>query len=89
MVSNREIQKEEATKERHSRKSSKLTIPSLGRANDNDQLPESAARLHNHQQTEAVIVVGVGKRIVKEELNIIANGKTVRDFAQLVNHTFL
>ncbi|CAG5081459.1 Oidioi.mRNA.OKI2018_I69.PAR.g9882.t1.cds [Oikopleura dioica] len=59
-----------------------------GRANDNDQLPESAARLHNHQQTEAVIVVGVGKRIVKEELNIIANGKTnqvfeVSDFRSL------
>ena len=49
-----------------------------GRANDHQQLPESAARLHGHPQTEVVIVVGVGKRIVREELQVIANGKEVR-----------
>jgi len=59
-----------------------------GRANDHAQLPESAARLHGHQQTEVVIVVGVGKRIVREELQVIANGKEgqvfeVSDFRSL------
>jgi len=59
-----------------------------GRANDHQQLPESAARLHGHPQTEVVIVVGVGKRIVREELQVIANGKEgqvfeVSDFRSL------
>ena len=45
-----------------------------GRANDGKLLPESANRLHSHPQTQVVIVVGVGKRIVKEELHVIANG---------------